>query len=449
MGTITFGGLSTGLNTGALIDELVRVERQPITLLESKQAKLKQNVSLLQDLISKLSALKSAATKLSTVANFFVKKATGSNETVLDVSAGSNADVGNHTIIVNTLARASTVASASFADTDITTVGMGTLRITVGTTITDISVDGTNNTLQGLRDAINDSGAAVTASIILENAGASPTYRLAVTGKDTGTVNAVSFDTNGLTLGGGSLALGFTTTQAAQDAALMIDGIAITRATNTISDAITGITLDVKSTSASPIQVTTNNDTEEIKKQLNNFVTAYNEIMSFIATQTKYDSNSKTAAPLIGNATVISLQRTLQRVLTTPVVGTPSILAEIGIATQRDGTVVVDDAKLTSALQTNLEGVSNLFLATTNGVAQATVDFVTNATRSGDGILSTHITGTQDRIRQIDDQIARKETNLDKFRENLIRRFSALETLVSQLQTQGNFLAQHLSSLNA
>lgn len=449
MGTITFSGLSTGINTSALIDELVKVERQPIVLLERRQATLQRNASLLQDTSSRLNALKSAATKLSTAAAFFVKTATSANETVLGVTAGSNADAGNHFITINTLARASNLASGSFNDTSTTTVGTGTVRIIVGTTTTDITVDSSNNTLQGLRDAINNSGAGVTAATILENDGTTPTYRLVVNGKNTGTANAVGIDVSGLAVGVGDVALGFTTIQAAQNTSLTVDGITVSRATNTVSDVLTGVTLDVKATSASPVQVAVNNNTEAIKTQLNEFVKAYNDVQSFIATQTKYDGNTKTAGPLIGDSVVRALQSRLQRVISTPVTGPPSILAEIGITTQRDGTLSVNEAKLTSALQTNLTNVSNLFLATTNGVAKATIDFVTQATRSGDGLIAGRISSIQDTIRDTSKQIARKTANLESFRETLARRFTSLETLVSQIQSQGQFLNQHISALNA
>jgi flagellar hook-associated protein 2 len=386
---------------------------------------------------------------LSTATNFFVKKAATSNETALGVSASSTAPVGTHAVAVHALARASTLASASFNDTDTTTVGIGTLRITVGATTTNITLDGANNTLAGVRDAINNSGADVTATTILENSGGTPTYRLAIIGKSTGTVNAVTVDASGLAVGGGDVALGVTTTQTAQDTSLTVDGIAVTRSTNTVSDVLPGVTLDVKDTVASPVQITLNNDIDAIKTQLNDFVKTYNEVMSFIAAQTKYDSSTRTAGPLIGESSVRALQTGLQRVLATPVAGTPSILADVGVTTQRDGTLTVDDAKLTSALQTNLSGVSNLFLAATNGVAKAAVDFVNTATRAGDGIVSGRISSIQDNIRQIGDQIARKTANLDTFRDTLVRRFASLETLVSQLQSQGQFLTQRLAQLNA
>ncbi len=446
MATITFSGLSTGLNTSSLIDELVKAERQPITLLERRQTTLQKNVSLLQEVNGKLSALKSAATKLSTAASFFIKKVTSANEESLGVTAGSNADVGNRLITVSALARASTLASASFNDTTTTTVGTGTLGITVGTTTTNVTVDLSNNTLQGIRDAINNSGANVTAAIVPENDSTTPTYRLVVNGKNPGTANAASLDTSGIALGFSDVTLGFTTTQPAQNASLTIDGIAISRSTNTISDAINGVTLDVKATAASPIQVTVNNNTDAIKTQLNDFVKAYNEVQSFVATQTKYDSVTKTTGPLIGDSALRSLQSSLRGVIATTVVGTPSVLAEIGVTSQRDGTLSVDDAKLSSALQTSLTGVSNLFLAASTGVAKATVDFVSRATRSGDGLITGRIASIQDTIRETSKQISRKTADLERFRETLVQRFTSLETLVGQLQGQGQFLAQQLAT---
>jgi flagellar hook-associated protein 2 len=449
MATITFSGLATGLDSASLIDQLVQIERQPITSLEKRQATLQKNVTLLQELNSKLSAVKSAATKLSTATSFFVKKVTNADETSLGVSAGSNADVGTHLIAINALARASTLASASFNDTTTTTVGTGTLDISVGATTKSITIDSSNNTLQGIRDAINDSDIDVTASIIPENDGPNPTYRLAVVGKNTGTVNTITIDTSGLTRGASDVALNFTTTQAAQDASLTIDGIAISRSNNTISDAISGVTLDAKATSTSAIQVTVNDDTEAIKTQVNDFIQAYNDVQSFISTQTKYDSTTKTAGPLTGDSALRSLQRSLASVIATTVTGTPSILAEVGVSTQKDGTLSVDETKFSNALQTNLEGVSNLFLSASNGVATTAIDYITQATRSGDGLISGRISSIQDTISEIGKQIDRKTDDLDRYRDSLVLRFTSLETLVSQLQGQGQFLAQHLSSLNA
>jgi len=332
--------------------------------------------------------------------------------------------------------------------TVMSTVGTGTLAITVGTTTVNITVDSSNNTLEGLRDAINDSGSEVNAAIITVSAGTTPTYRLVVSGRNTGLVNAATIDESGLTQGAGATAPGFTTTQAAQDANLLVDGIAVARSTNVISDVIPGVTLDLKNTSASEIQVTVNNDNETIKKQLNDFVSAYNDVITFINDKTKYDSATSTGGPLIGDATLRSLKRNLQSRITTAVSGTPAILADIGVTTQKDGTLAVDNGKFDAAVETNLTGVGNLFLDATNGLATGITNFADSANRIGDGILSARIGGAQDQIKRISDQIARKEDALTRLQDDLTRRFTALETLVSQLNTQSAYLTQQLAGLS-
>jgi flagellar hook-associated protein 2 len=434
MATITFGGLATGLNTQAIIDGLAAAERRPITLLQNQQSKLQDKIKLYQDLRGKLAALRSAAEKLSTTAGFFIKTAKSSDENVLVASAGSSANSANHQITVNALARSTTLASAAFGDTDTTTVGTGTLRITVGSQVVDIPIDTSNNTLSGLRDAINDAGAAVSATLVTVSAGGTPSYRLVVSGKNTGLENAVMVDESGLS---GGTAPGFAATQTAADAEIVVDGIAVA-----------GLTLDLKSSSPKEIQVTVSDDSEAIKKQLDDFIKAYNDIATFIADKTKYDAATKTAGPLIGDATVAALKRGLQSIITTPIAGSPAILGEIGVKTQKDGTLSVDGAKLDAALKDNLAGIGNLFSSATDGLARSIINFADSATRLGDGMLSVRIEGAQNQVTEIGDQIERKEASVSRLIDDLTRKFTALETLVGQLTSQGNFLSQQLAGLN-
>lgn len=440
--TINFSGLATGIDTGAMIDALVKVERRPIDLLESQMSGLEFKLSLFNDLSSKLAALNTAAGKLSTSASFFVKKASSSNDAVVSATAGSNAVAGNHTVTVNSLARSATQASVNFASST-SNVRQGTLAITVGTTTTNVVVDGTNNTLAGLRDAINSSGAAVTASIVQVDA---TNYRLVVTGKNTGAANAVTLDETGLTTGSDPLP-GFTVTQAATDASLTVDGLAITRSTNIVSDVLTGVTLDLKGLSATDIQVTITNDNAAIKTQINDFVKAYNDVMTFIQEQTKYDSKNKTAAPLIADSTMQSVQSLVRMALGTSVGGTPATVTDLGFTTNTDNTITVDDVKLTDALTNNAAGVSNLFIDAVNGVAAKITASVDTLTLPSSGILTARIKGTQDSIDDIEDNIAEKEDRLDQFTEALVRRFAVLEALVARLRAQQDFLTKQLASL--
>jgi flagellar hook-associated protein 2 len=441
--TINFSGLATGIDTGALIDALVKVERRPIDLLELQMGNLEFKLSLFNDLSSKLAALKTAAGKLSTSASFFVKKASSSNDAVVSATAGSNAAAGSHSITVTSLAQAATQASTGFSSPT-SNIRQGTLNITVGTTTTPITIDGTNNTLDGLKNAINASGAAVTASIVQVDA---TTYRLVVSGKNTGTANTVTIDESGLTTGSDPLP-GFTVTQAATNAVLDVDGITgINRSTNTVSDVITGVTLDLKSLSALPVQVAITNDNDAIKTQINDFVKAYNDVMSFIHEQTKYDSKSKTGAPLIADSTMQSVQSMVRMALGTNVAGTPATVTDLGFTTNTDNTITVDDVKLTDALANNAAGVSNLFTDATNGVAAKMTASVDTLTLPSSGILTARIKGTQDSIDDIEDNIAEKEDRLDQFTEALVRRFAVLEGLVAQLKAQQDFLTKQLASL--
>lgn len=356
--------------------------------------------------------------------------------------------MGSHELTVASLARATTLVSAAFADTDSTRVGSGTLRITVGATTTEIAIDSTNNTLAGLRDAINASAAEVTAFIVKENAGGSPSYRLVVTGEKPGTANAVTVDESALTQGAGEVAPNFATSQSAQDASFTIDGFSITRATNTVADVLEGVTLELKNVSASPVRITVSHDTEAIRTQIEDLVEAYNAVFSWIAEKSQVGGEGEESGPMLGDSAVREVRRRLQSAVTTPVAGSISILAQIGVTTQKDGTLAIDGAKLAEALASDLEGVSNLFLAA-DGLAQALADAADDAVRTGDGLLTLRIDSEQQRIERLEEEIARREAALEKLEEDLIRRFAALERLVSQLQTQGQFLAQQLQALNA
>jgi len=441
--TINFSGLASGIDTGAMIDALVKVERRPIDLLEAQMSNLEFKLSLFNDLNGRLATLKTAAAKLATSSSFFVKKASSSNESVLTATAGSNATAGSHSVTVTSLAHATTQASVGFT-APTSNVRQGTLNITVGSTTTPITIDGTNNTLDGLKNAINTSGAAVTAAIVQVDP---TTYRLVVTGKNTGTANAVIVDESGLTTGTDPLP-GFAVTQAATNAVLDVDGITgINRSTNTVSDVITGVTLDLKSLSASPVQVAIINDNDAIKTQINDFVKAYNDVASFIHEQTKYDAKDKTGAPLIADSTMQSAQSILRIAMGAMVAGNPASLADIGFTTNADNTITVDDVKLTGALANNAAGVSNLFTDAINGITVKITASVDSLTAPSSGILTARIKGTQDSIDDIEDNIAEKEDRLEQFNEALVRKFAVLEALMSQLKAQQAYLSQQLASL--
>ncbi len=256
----------------------------------------------------------------------------------------------------------------------------GTLSVSIGGgAAVNIAIDSSNNTLAGIRDAINDADAGVTASIINDGT----TNRLVLASKTSGSVGAIGVT---VTDNGGagippappyalsSLAsASLVTTQAADNANLTINGIAITRSTNTISDAIDGLTLNLaKGTLATPgtATVTVAKNTGAVTSAVNAFVKAYNDAIGQIKSMTAYDAANKKASVLTGDSTARSIQSQLSNLVQaniTGIAGGISRLSDIGIALQKDGTLTTDSSKLSAALADPDKDVASLFTQTTSG----------------------------------------------------------------------------------
>ena len=233
MANVQFGGLITGLDTNSLISGLVKAEQGPMNILQNQKAVLQVQQGVYTTLIGSLGSLKSAAQSLSLSTDFDKKAAASSDNTVLTASADSTALTGYDSVIVDTLAKAQSVESVSFAS-DSDSIGTGQLTIHVGATSTDITIDSTNNTLTGLKTAINSSGAAVSASIVNVGTSATPDYRLVVQSKETGTANAVTITG---TLAGGTdpFAGGGTIVQSATPPVFSANAPTVPRSRNTAS----------------------------------------------------------------------------------------------------------------------------------------------------------------------------------------------------------------------
>lgn len=460
MATIQFSGLATGLDTNALISGLIQVERRSIDVLQQQQVRFQSQSGIITTLSGSLSSLKSAAQDLSLSSDFNKRSVATSEKTVVTGTADSTADLGSHEIIVDTLAKAKTVQSTSFTSTS-AQVGEGTLKITVGTTITSISVTTSTNTLKDLKEAINSSGAEVTASIVNVGTTASPDDRLVVQSKKSGTANDVTVDGTGLTggnaknpfVGGGDLV------QAAVDAKLSVNGLTVTRSSNTISDVITGVTFSLLKEDDLPnglpestdpkSTITISADTGAIKADIQKFVDAFNDVANLINQQFSLNSETKRQGALAGDSVVRSvLSRLRTEVSKTGGIGVGFLfLSDIGISFEKDGTLKVDDAKLTKSLEDNSKGVGDLFLLTQNGIGKRVPDLIDDFINSVDGSLTARQKGITVSISRIDDKILQEERRIAAIEERLIDQFSRLEDTVSSLNSQGNFLSQQLTLL--
>lgn len=390
---LSVDGLSSGLDTTNIISKLIELERRPVKLLENKKTSLNNQFSTWQEFNRRLSALETAVNAINKSSEFigitssFTNNNSLSTQTVLTASASSTAASGTYTIKINSIAKAEKEVSQGFSSTSSTLgSGSGTLTITVGSKTTSIEVNSTNNTLEGLKTAINNANAGVTASII--NDGSS--YRLSLTGTNSGSDNTITIQDN---LQGGSL-FSWTESQSASNASIELDGISISKSSNVVTDVIDGVTLNLQSAGSGTITLTS--DTSKVKQNISNFVNAYNDVMTFINEQFTYDTNKKTTGGyLFGNNTLMSIQQKLRGIVSNSVPGLSgnyTYLSQVGIRTGADGKLSINDSELSDALRVDYTGVSKLFTESGSST-DANVTYVTISEKTKGGTYEIRVSG--------------------------------------------------------
>ncbi len=456
MSSFTVGGLSTGVDYNDLISKLIEAKRQPINILENKKSTYNEKISTYSDLSTKLSALKSAVDKLKTSSNFYAKSVSVSDSTVLGATVSGTTPIGNYSISVTGLASEEKEAHDGVASSSTVINSSGidkVFKYTYGTTSTTITVaDGT--TLDQLKNLINDdtNNPGVTATIINDGV-AGDNYRLILTGNDTGEDYTISIDDAVTTLDGSGGTVNFESTaftekKTAANADFTVDGLSISRSSNTITDVIEGMTINLyKTGSSSTVSVTA--DVDSIKEQIESFVTAYNDVVSFLSTNTDYDSTTGESGILSGEGTARNIQTKLRSIVSGSASGLPDdfkILAQIGITTDSEtGKLEVNGSTLESKLASNLDDVANLFMDTSEGIATQIYDYIDDITSTVDGSITLREKGLKDVIDNIDDTIRNMKYRLDKTEQDMVRRFTALEKLVSGFNTIGNYLTSQIS----
>lgn len=308
-----------------------------------------------------------------------------------------------------------------------------------GDTTFNITV-ASGTTLNGLVTAINNAvDGRVTASVYNTN-------QLRLTGNDSALAITIQSTT---TLDGTSstIDLGSSTFSATQSAG----GIA--SSSNSVTGVINGVTLDLVGTTSTDVTLTITSDTDAIKDKINSLVTAYNDVMSFIYEQTKYDANTRVAGPLIGEGMVRIIQDKLRTIVTLAVSGlsgTYTALSEIGIKTQKDWTLTVDDTTLSNSLSSNLSNVVDVItknsVTGTSGVAEQLRTNLLNMNSIVDGQVHNRTKSLGDLLTDLSSQIKIKEKQLDKYEADLTRKFAALESLISGFSARGNYLSSQAAA---
>jgi len=450
------------IDVGTLVSQVVAASRagQDANISKQTQAVTTQ-ISALGTLKSALSTFQDSLAAISTPSAFNAETATSANPAVFTAQADSDATQGSYSISVGQLASAQQLVSTPFTGGGSTPIGTGTLQISLGGNSFSINVGPTNNTVAGLASAINSAlgNPGVTATVITGTDGA----HLVLSSAQTGAANTIKVAE---TDGGTALSaitydptntVNYNENSAAKNAQFNISGIPHTSQSNTVTDALNGVTLTLTGVSAAGTtgvgslatsQLTVASDTDTILTNVGAFVDAYNAMVKAIQPLGSFDQTTQTAGPMLGDATLNGVQNDIRSALYS-VVNTGSTtfntLASVGITTNKDGSLSLDKTKLQSALASAPTAVSQLFSGTT-GVA-ATLNTRINSELGSGGAIDSRSKTLIKQENALTDQTNKLNDQMTALTASLTQQYSHLNTLLSSLQSMSAYLSQQFNSL--
>lgn len=463
-------GIGSGIDIDGIVASMVAAERAPKeSQLSSLEKKTTTQITAIGALKSAISDFQTALGALNKPELFQARSSTSSKPDLVGVRASPAASAGSYQVEVQSLAASSKVALAAFDSAD--RFSSGALSITLGGLNGDaalaesftVKVDESNNTLAGLRDAINSAGkeVGVSATVVTDDQGS----RLVLSSSKTGAGRdiSVAVPEDQAEAGLESLAklasdavinppeAGAKVLETARSALLLVDGLEITSATNTVEGVIEGVTLDLKAeTSPGKITIEVAEDKAGVKKQIQSFVDAYNKLIGVINSQTKVTAVGEGKAPvtgaLVGDPTARSLLSTIRNELVNPQGnGALRALTDLGITTQKDGTLKIEDVKLQKVLDNNFAELPALF-AGGSGIASRLDEKLKPYTQTG-GILEQRNKAMTETISDIDKQKENLARRVASLQERLYKQFNAMDMLVGQLSSTSSSLLASLENL--
>lgn len=467
MATVSSLGAGSGLDLSGLLSNIMQAEQKPLLLLQSQEASYQSRISALGSLQRVLSALQTSASSMvpptgtTAAAKYTTYSASVADTSIATASASSGAVAGSYSLSVSSLAQNQRLVSPSSAGYtgSSSVIGTGDLKIEFGSLsggvytadgarTKTITIDSTNATLGGLRDAINKANAGVSATIVSGTGGA----QLVLTSNSTGLSNVMRMsgltgfdydpaaDTGTLTQ---SAAQGG---QAASNAAFTLNGIAATSSTNSVSNVLDGVTLNLlKTTSTATTLTVSKNTTTSVTSALTAFVKAYNDANTAIQGLGAYDPANKTAGALQGDSTLRGAKSVLQNLVFGASAGGTSAyqrLADIGVSLAKDGSLSLDSSKLATAAAADPTSVANVVAAVGSAFKTGINSLV--------GTTGSIAAATDSANRQIKTLTARQDalsTHLVALEANYRKQFTALDSLIAGMKDTSNYLTQQLASL--
>jgi flagellar hook-associated protein 2 len=455
-------GTGSGLDLNSLVEQLLRAERAPVeNRLNAREERAQSQLSALGLFSGALSGLRDSARTLQNGTGLESRKAASSDEDVFTATSAEGTAPGRFELKVISLAEADKRASAAFADGSATVVGTGTLNFTVGDDSFSVTIGSSDNTLAGIRDAINrsTSNTSVSASVINDQDGA----RLILTGRETGEANSISITTTGADAGLDALVTDLVSARnettgagevtAAADAEVEIDGFTVTSDSNRIENAIDGVTIDLVGVTengaagtATALTISENRSTiiDQVRTLVNRF-NAFNDVLKGSAS---YNPETEVAGPLQGNATVRSIESQLRRVLgevAPDAAPGANTLSAIGISTVEGGALKLDEGRLNQVLDDRPQALEELFSGETGLGAQIT-DYLDRVVGAG-SLLEGQTENLQNRLEDIGEQRDALDARLERTEARFVRQFSALDSLIAELNQTSAFIGQQFDSL--
>ena len=463
MASIASLGTGSGLDLESIVSKFMTVEKQPLLVLNKREASFQASISSLGSLKGALSSLQTAASTLTpaigqtATAKFSTYQASIADSTIASVTTSGSAVAGSYSLEVTALATTQTQSLKNIygaSEQVIDPSGGSTLTLTKGSgpsaTSVDITLDSTQTTLADLRDAINKASAGVSAVIVTDT---NSKQHLQLTATDTGIANAVTlsgvkFAAPADPADGSALdASAAFDIKDATDAAAKVNGISVSGSGNTLNGAVDGLTINLLKTNAgSPTTITLTRDTSTLKSSLNALVKAYNDLNSTMSSLGSYDATTKVAGALNGDATLRSAQSQVRSVFGSvpgPLSGAAyQRLSDIGISVGKTGALSIDSAKLQKALDTNFTAVANVV-----GTYGSSFKTTTDNLLSASGTIASRTDGLNRSITDVSKRREALNLRLTNIEKQYRAQFTALDTALASMQSTSGYLTQQLAGI--
>ena len=455
-------GAGSGINIRQLATDLVEAEKAPREkLIQDKIDKTSAQITGFGGLMFVLTELKKTVAAMDDRFDFSGMNVRNSQSAAFDATAGSSAAPGRHDVAITQIAKPQRSLSLStFDDRNEGVVATSeiTLSLKIGGEDMPPIVIPVNSTLEGVKDAINSADAGITAQIIDSGVDAPDRYRIMVTGQEGGDQyfsltssheSLLSFDWDS-----------DTTLQQAQDAILVVDGISYNRASNEVTDVISGVTLQLLAPTSGEAVVQFDRDTSALKTKLQNFVVAYNDVQTLISIA----MNPKSEDPdfggsLVGSSAARGIQGKLRELVLGTAVSSPNDtvrgLRDLGVTLQDDGSLSFDesvfeengDAYYDEAVaMLSGTGLTNEFGASADGIAVRTNDWITEVI-SVRGVLLQNSQNAERRVADYEEKLVELESRMSELLDRYMNQFSVMQSIVGQISSMRTSLTSTFEGL--